>query len=101
MEPVIIVTEVRRGGKAIFSMYSSPRGLGVWSAPTPDADIMTPDGPICEIIVQPSLRRPGYSWDPRDAILHHEGEAERLPAPGLNAQRIAELEREGAFDLFD
>jgi hypothetical protein len=83
-ELVTILLEVRRGNKVIMRMGCSPRGPAVWSAPTPDADIITPDGFLTEILVLPSLR--GSKWQ------------EVPEAPPLPTYSLTEAKRQEILD---
>jgi hypothetical protein len=83
-EPVSILVEVRRGKTVLMRMGAGVTGPAIWSAPTPMADIQTPQGPLCEILILPSLRAHHWRIDTSDE--------KPVPAQILTAEQAAELE---------
>jgi hypothetical protein len=60
MQPIELYLEVRRGKEVLLKMGAVPGGPSAWSAISPLADIQTPQGPMCEILLLSSIR--GKDW---------------------------------------
>jgi hypothetical protein len=94
MEPVTIEVKVRRGKSTIMQFALNPRASYTWNSWTPDQDILTPEGGLCELIVLPTLRHDGNLW--RNGIPAFL-EEESLATRPLDLQAIQELEEELPF----
>lgn len=67
MEPVNLLLKVTHGAKTLLQLAHVPGGYSVWSAPTPLADLPTPQGPLCEVQIISAIRSPNWQEAPSSA----------------------------------